>query len=126
MSFEFLYNRSFDNFQLSNLFYDEYNKQYGPLELDNWEMRFDSNVLNIIKKIGLKNAQGPYSRLAITEYPIVFKKYINLYEYDGCEKPYIQWEKYLKEEFLDIDLNCTNMDYIKNIQTNLNIILENN
>jgi hypothetical protein len=127
MSFEFLYNRSFDNFELSTRFYEEYNKQYGEIQTDivyNWKLRFDKKVINIVKQIGLQNAQGKYSRLAIKEFPIEFKEYIDIHEYDGCEKPYIRWEKYLKDKFLDVDLDKTTMEYIKNIQSNLNIILK--
>jgi hypothetical protein len=127
MSIEFLYNRSFDDFELSTQFYEEYNRQYGAIQTNivyNWELRFDKKVINIVKQIGLQNAQGKYSRLAIKEFPIEFKDYIDIHEYDGCEKPYIIWEKYLKDKFLDIDLDKTTIEYIKNIQSNLNIILK--
>jgi hypothetical protein len=124
MSIEFLYNRSFDDFDFSEQFYKEYEKEFGKYDFKtNWEVRFNPNVLYIVKKIGLKNAQGKYSRLAIKEYPIELEEYINIHEYDGCEKPYIQWEKYLRDKFLNIDLNNVSVEYIINIQNNLKWIL---
>ena len=88
-----LFNDCYGGFDFSAAFMKEYEKRTGaPLEVLGAYVRVGANSIRcdptaiaLFEEKGSEWCSGPYSSLAIREFPIVFAQYWEIEEYDGNE-----------------------------------------
>lgn len=94
-TFKVVYNNRYGGFGMSKKCLDEYNRR--TLQNMIWEDgidRSDPTLIELVETMG-KDVNDENSRLAIKEFPIRYKSFLEWRDYDGKESVDIDYQTYL-------------------------------
>lgn len=107
MSFIFIYNSCYGGFGLSEefikIFNERHNEEYTDLDFK----RDDPRVIELIQELGKKRSQSQYSKIKALSFPVKYKGFIKIHEYDGMERLYIDFNSYFIENLLQLSPSDT-------------------
>lgn len=121
MSFIFLYNTSYGGFDFTDEFIKIFNHRYNENYLNIFDFqRDDPRIIELIKEVRSNIIIEPsYSKISAKSFPIKYKGFIQINEYDGKECIYIDYNSYFIKKFLKID--PTDSQKISELQNEINI-----
>ena len=85
--------------------------------------RFDPAMVDIIKKLGTKQASGFRSRLTICYVPKMYINHLNIQEYDGYESVEIDINAYIIDASIEM-LNATELSNDEKVETMRDLLLQ--
>lgn len=106
-----LYNTCYGGFGLTDYFIDEFNKQYPNKKIKdsdfyNVQSRADEDLFNLVCALGKNNCQDDYCNLSAKPFMNELIDYVQITEYDGQERIYINREKFDAKFLKDMMENC--------------------
>ena len=102
--FVFLYNKSYGGFGFSERFHEYFFEKYDEMLVDRWSyQRDDQRIFELVQELGVQASQGDCCRLAAKSFPIKYKGFIYVHEYDGKETIGIDYDMYFVHKFRSID-----------------------
>lgn len=92
MSYKITYNAGYGGYGISTEGLKEYNRLCSTNKT--WIARDDPILIQLIEKDS-RMMSGPYCQLAIAEFPVRYKSFLKMKEYDGKETFEIDYKQYL-------------------------------
>lgn len=106
MTFVFLYNKSYGGFGFSEQFHEVFFEKYEEMLMESWSyQRDDPRLFELVQELGAMRSQGDCCQLGAKRFPIKYKGFITIHEYDGKEEIWIDYNKYFIHKFRELDPN---------------------
>lgn len=101
-TFGILFNICYGGFVFSDLFINEFEKEFGDkINKHNYNLRDDPRAITLFNKLGSETSSGKHSKLKIVYLPNELKEYYYVSEYDGKEDVHVEFDQIYEKLLLE-------------------------
>lgn len=101
-TFGVIFNNCYGGFVFSDLFINEFEKEYGDkISKHDASLRDDPRIIDLFNKLGSEASSGNHSKLKIIYLPAEIAEYYYVSEYDGVEDVHVSFDELYEKLLLE-------------------------